>query len=569
MYTPFFEPVCFRLFFFDLLLGDTAAATNIGIYATEFFLTALLFGWSLYLYYKLYEFIFKKTGAFGYSSFIRLFNLAIGLYFSYPLFRLLLLPGRLFSRELTFIINQSNSVKAGVAEVLRGAWEVFSSELVQFKEKELSAIAIGTLILVVTSFFINKVFYDGTKYGTEHLSPTLKNALTLAGLLLASSFFWLAAIIAIPYIQAPKTDATYSVLKLDSLLNSYDKDTITGVAPLLNNANDALNNLITYKDQVESKDSLWVNVNAQTTYNQNITNIKGDANLVSQRRSAAISQFNQLLQEFYKKKQDYIDEIKLRYQSVDKNLSPGVEGDYFFRLAGWFKNFINDNKEFLSSLRENFVQADKNLSIRSQSLLASLPAFRQQLQKAQDSLIKKGYYNQYFEFGQTYNFDYLVSSAAPWNYTALLPEPEKPGADWSFIGAFASWLITPHSMDVIMIAGMLGFGMFGASLSTVIVQTGQGTPNSFASNLMRVVLKGFAAAIIIFLASKAGIAAFNNGSNDPNPYVLFFTCMGGAIFSDRIWDWVKSHISSPPSGGGGNSGNSGGAGGNNNIGGGT
>jgi len=59
---------------------------------------------------------------------------------------------------------------------------------------------------------------------------------------------------------------------------------------------------------------------------------------------------------------------------------------------------------------------------------------------------------------------------------------------------------------------------------------------------MRVVLKGFAAAIIVFLASKAGIAAFNNGSNEPNPYVLFFTCMAGAVFSDRIWEWVKNHL---------------------------
>lgn len=47
------------------------------------------------------------------------------------------------------------------------------------------------------------------------------------------------------------------------------------------------------------------------------------------------------------------------------------------------------------------------------------------------------------------------------------------------------------------------------------------------------------AAIVVFLAAYAGIAIVSQTSSDPNPYVVFVTCLVGAVFGDNVWLWAK------------------------------
>jgi hypothetical protein len=124
-----------------------------------------------------------------------------------------------------------------------------------------------------------------------------------------------------------------------------------------------------------------------------------------------------------------------------------------------------------------------------------------------------------------------------------IPGPDTSGSDYNWLGVMSNWLSSPHNMDLVLIIGMIGFGLFGASISSIIAkQKRDGTQSSISEDIIQVIISGFSAAIIVFLATKGGIAIVNQGTNQPNPYVLFFSCLVGSVFSDRIWEWAKAII---------------------------
>ncbi|WP_434424149.1 hypothetical protein [Nannocystis pusilla] len=121
-----------------------------------------------------------------------------------------------------------------------------------------------------------------------------------------------------------------------------------------------------------------------------------------------------------------------------------------------------------------------------------------------------------------------------------IPQP-GPAISGPF-GLIANWLIATRSLALATICGMLGFGLLGAAISTFI-REGQIPPNSErVRDLFGVIIRGFSAALVIFLSVEGGIAVFSTEASSPNPYVLFFTCMVGAVFSEPVWEWAQARL---------------------------
>jgi hypothetical protein len=127
------------------------------------------------------------------------------------------------------------------------------------------------------------------------------------------------------------------------------------------------------------------------------------------------------------------------------------------------------------------------------------------------------------------------------------PAPPDPGLGLGPFGFVSSWLLRTRSLALALITGMLGFGLLGAAISS-FVQKGPSagsdpqegsTVMPGASDLGVVVIRGMTAAVIIFLGVKGGLAAYAVGETEPNAYVLFFTCLVGAAFSERVWNWAR------------------------------
>lgn len=118
--------------------------------------------------------------------------------------------------------------------------------------------------------------------------------------------------------------------------------------------------------------------------------------------------------------------------------------------------------------------------------------------------------------------------------------PPEPGIGWGPFGLVARWLMRTKSFALTLITGMLGFGLLGSAIST-FVRTGEDRiqQSAFTGEIASMVIRGLSAAVVVFLSVKGGLAIFSTGDSEPNAYVLFFTCLVGAVFSEDVWRWAR------------------------------
>jgi hypothetical protein len=118
------------------------------------------------------------------------------------------------------------------------------------------------------------------------------------------------------------------------------------------------------------------------------------------------------------------------------------------------------------------------------------------------------------------------------------PHRSDFGYTLGIMGALSIWLLSTESMPLALITGLVGFGLFGALVSSLIRKP---SADPTESDLLGVVARGVSAAIVVFLAAYGGIAivAQAQAGGDPNPYVVFVTCLVGAVFSDIVWAKAK------------------------------
>jgi hypothetical protein len=122
------------------------------------------------------------------------------------------------------------------------------------------------------------------------------------------------------------------------------------------------------------------------------------------------------------------------------------------------------------------------------------------------------------------------------------PAPPEPGQGWGPFGMVAKWLLKTRSMPLTLISGMLGFGLLGAAISSYVRGKAGAPSGQHIPDLAGVIIRGISAAIVIFLAVEGGLSLFSSGNHDLNPYVLFFTCLVGAVFSESVWDWAVDKL---------------------------
>jgi hypothetical protein len=116
------------------------------------------------------------------------------------------------------------------------------------------------------------------------------------------------------------------------------------------------------------------------------------------------------------------------------------------------------------------------------------------------------------------------------------PDRSDFGYTLGVVGDLSIWLLRTESMPLALITGLIGFGLFGALVSTFVRAPSAQTPQL---DIFGVVWRGVSAAIVVFLAAYSGIAIVSQTSGDPNPYVVFVTCLVGAVFGDNVWLWAK------------------------------
>jgi len=114
------------------------------------------------------------------------------------------------------------------------------------------------------------------------------------------------------------------------------------------------------------------------------------------------------------------------------------------------------------------------------------------------------------------------------------------------LGVFSSlfgWLQNSDSLPLAIICGMLGVGLIGCILSSFVRQQLSSQPDDpWIPDPFPVVIRGFTAAIVVYLAIEGGLNVFSAQTNQANPYVLLFFCLVGAVFSEDVWVAARNRL---------------------------
>ena len=91
---------------------------------------------------------------------------------------------------------------------------------------------------------------------------------------------------------------------------------------------------------------------------------------------------------------------------------------------------------------------------------------------------------------------------------------------------------------MILISGMLGFGLLGAGISSIIRDRNRSSNINplFKDDVSSTLVGGVSASLVIFLSAKGGTEIISDGNIDLNMYTLLFLCLIGAVFSEAIWE---------------------------------
>lgn len=237
---------------------------------------------------------------------------------------------------------------------------------------------------------------------------------------------------------------------------------------------------------------------------------------------------------------------------------------YFLNVTNWFNQQASRRNQYVSDCFRAVQDVDKSW----QRFSAALSRNRDSAEDILDQLEVVSLSIEAADRGCSYSVDDEKVLA-----TGQMPERLKlgEGSDLGIFYFFAFWLLKTESLSFALITGLLGFGLLGSACSTFIrertetralqrlTQVASHENGVLVNDLTEVVVRGVAAAIVVFLAMVGGLAIFSTGNGQPNSYVILLTCLVAAVFSEAIWKRVQIELDNRLSqrlGGDGSSGDS-------------
>ena len=145
---------------------------------------------------------------------------------------------------------------------------------------------------------------------------------------------------------------------------------------------------------------------------------------------------------------------------------------------------------------------------------------------------------------RVYNSPFITLGA--WSFNNYIPFPVFGESTMNLgpFGLLAKWLIDTNK-EMVLITGMLGFGLLGAGISSLI-RDRKGVTSKvivFDNNVRSTLVGGISASLVIFLSAKGGTAIISASEEvELNMYTLLFVCMIGAVFSESVWERAYKYI---------------------------
>ncbi len=351
----------------------------------------------------------------------------------------------------------------------------------------------------------------------------VKNLIFLV-LLLLSGYLSLVSIIAIPDLQRPVnigTDITPETL--ESRLTAINTEmTLTAFASLGDNPLQNLN------------DDLAENPDQQAAYGWMVTRLANEY-------SNAEAMVTRLSERAVRERQQSIGEAVGIFEG-DGSERKGVREttEHYQDLIAWYRDRLDGIDRQLSDCTNRLENLHTDLISYAENAVRSLSDTNAADPRTAADVISNGFTQ----------FDAEISDldARCRDFPSLADAPARPDLG-SFLGVFglvAGWLLESESLAMGLIVGLVGFGLLGATASTLVrerverrSESDSPAPRPYVDDLVGVIVRGVSSAMVVFLAAQGGLALLSTEEVAPNPYVLLLLCLVSAVFSEAVWNGAQ------------------------------
>ena len=359
--------------------------------------------------------------------------------------------------------------------------------------------------------------------------------LLLSGFFLVGAYFCVAAIVAIPWLQEDQVSPAVTRESLENLLEqSLPQELLQAQAQATSSP--------ASEDPLAGVRAMLGADPAQTSPSLRLI-LSSAVERAAQFRAAALLREAQFPAEIASRQERIRKNALVAFQVETVGYMTSQERGYFMRdITHITSQQYEDLRQSLRLCRSRVADGNAQLASWGQVVRNAMPHLRPVSSQAGGLLPQ--------DAGITVVVAQLDSVAETFRDACITPRdpsavytPPEPGQGWGPFGALARWLLQTRSIALTLITGMLGFGLLGSAIATFVrARAALPAQPSVAAEISRVAIRGVYAAIVIFLAAKGGLSILANGESEPNPYVLFFGCLVGAVFSEDVWVWARGRF---------------------------
>jgi hypothetical protein len=368
------------------------------------------------------------------------------------------------------------------------------------------------------------------------INPSTRQNILLMVVFIISGYLSIAAIVAIPWMaqgNVPKEIEESRVNELKIL-----KGTQKEFEDRFNDFGDANPFEAIEENSIPSQE--FKNQKLNDRWRDLVNYVTNEINFYKRKRADTIEKWKPFRQKAWERMQELEQSAINSFKSQIKYMGIPEQEYYFREVFNWHSWNVAEIIETVKDIRSQIIRNDGVLSKFSKF-------YKDYLDKTRIDFLEidKEGSDPYTSFGNpprilSEDFKYVVFELPEFRST---PAPPKAGSQWGVFGMASGWLLKTRSFSLILITGMLGFGLFGSVTSSFIrQQTSHTRGDPLVPDLPFAVVRGLSAAVVVFLAVEGGIAIFTAAEPQPNPYVLFFTCLVGAVFSETVWNWAKKKL---------------------------
>jgi hypothetical protein len=369
------------------------------------------------------------------------------------------------------------------------------------------------------------------------LSPAHRHGIVLTCVFLTGAYLSIAAIVAIPWMHEEKPLSGLSREGLEKILDGILSSAVQPAAPA--------NTVPVVPDDPFAPLSEYLANRAKTTnafdpiaFQLNVTIANG-----KEARAKGVGRLQQMPAQISKRAAQMKQAAMSAFDLETATLMSNQERGYFMKEI---QRSVSADLQKLEAAQSNcanaLLESDKQFRDFSQASIAILSVAGSsnptESDRASDQQMKVALLAQPLENASRASRAVRESCVTPEFQQTVYAAPVA-GSGWGPFGLVARWLLQTKSIPLALITGMLGFGLLGSAIAT-FVRGGERGQVSLAAEVTSVLVRGLSAAVVVFLAVKGGLAIFSASENEPNAYVVFLTCLVGAVFSEDVWNWAHS-----------------------------